>query len=84
VCRSKHAEPSVNFGKINSITKLHLVGISITKLHLVGISTEFNLSVVTPAINTIYRTCISENPPFIAAPELNFILCSFTEVYKPI
>jgi hypothetical protein len=28
VCRSKLVEPSVNFGIINSITKLHLVGIS--------------------------------------------------------
>jgi hypothetical protein len=28
VCRSKHVEPSINFGTINSITKLHLVGIS--------------------------------------------------------
>jgi len=28
VCRSKHAEPSKNFGIINSITMLHLVGIS--------------------------------------------------------
>jgi len=28
VCRSKHFEPSVNFGIINSITKLRLVGIS--------------------------------------------------------
>jgi len=28
VCRSKHVEPSINFGIINSITKLHLVGIS--------------------------------------------------------
>ena len=28
MCLSKHAEPSVNFGIINSITKLHLVGIS--------------------------------------------------------
>jgi hypothetical protein len=26
--RSKHAEPSINFGIINSVTKLHLVGIS--------------------------------------------------------
>ena len=26
--RSKHVEPSINFGIINSITKLHLVGIS--------------------------------------------------------
>jgi len=28
VCRSKHVDPSKNFGIINSITKLHLVGIS--------------------------------------------------------
>jgi hypothetical protein len=28
VCRSKHVEPSINFGIINSITKLHFVGIS--------------------------------------------------------
>ena len=28
VCRSKQFEPSINFGIINSITKLHLVGIS--------------------------------------------------------
>jgi hypothetical protein len=28
VCRSKHVEPSINFGIINSITELHLVGIS--------------------------------------------------------
>jgi len=28
-CRSKHVEPSINSGMINSITKLHLVGISI-------------------------------------------------------
>jgi len=28
VCRSKHVEHSKNFGIINSITKLHLVGIS--------------------------------------------------------
>ena len=27
--RLKHVEPSINFGIINSITKLHLVGISI-------------------------------------------------------
>jgi len=27
VCRSIHVEPSINFGIINSITKLHLVGI---------------------------------------------------------
>ena len=28
MCRSKHVGPSLNFGIINSITKLHLVGIS--------------------------------------------------------
>ena len=28
MCRSKHVEPSINFGIINSITKLHLVGVS--------------------------------------------------------
>ena len=28
MCRSKHDEPSINFGIKNSITKLHLVGIS--------------------------------------------------------
>ena len=28
MCHSKHVEPSINFGIINSITKLHLVGIS--------------------------------------------------------
>ena len=28
MCLSKHVEPSKNFGIINSITKLHLVGIS--------------------------------------------------------
>jgi len=26
VCRSKHVEPSINFGIINSVTRLHLVG----------------------------------------------------------
>ena len=31
VCRSKHVEPSVNFGIINSIKKLHLVGISLER-----------------------------------------------------
>jgi hypothetical protein len=33
VCRSKHVEPSINFGIINSITNLHLVGISIESLN---------------------------------------------------
>jgi hypothetical protein len=28
VCRLKHVDPSINFGIINSIAKLHLVGIS--------------------------------------------------------
>jgi len=26
VCRSKHVQPSINVGIINSITRLHLVG----------------------------------------------------------
>ena len=29
MCGSKHVEPSINFGMTNSITKLHLVGVSI-------------------------------------------------------
>ena len=35
VCRSNHVESSINFGIINSITKLHLVGISteLSKMH---------------------------------------------------
>ena len=28
MCRSKHVEPVKNFGVVNSITKLHFVGIS--------------------------------------------------------
>ena len=28
MCRSKYVQPSINFGIINSITKLHVVGIS--------------------------------------------------------
>jgi hypothetical protein len=31
--RLKHVEPSINFGVINSITKLHLVGISTEMKH---------------------------------------------------
>jgi len=34
MCRSKHVEPSINFGIINSITKLHLVGISTDELKI--------------------------------------------------
>jgi len=37
VCRSKHVEPSINFGIINSITKLHLVGISTELPYLIAI-----------------------------------------------
>jgi len=36
VCRSKHVEPSINFGIINSITKLHLVGISTELMNILG------------------------------------------------
>ena len=31
MCRSKHVEPSINFGIINPITKLHFVGIATEK-----------------------------------------------------
>ena len=33
MCRSKHVEPSIDFGIINSITKIHLVGISSESSH---------------------------------------------------
>ena len=36
VCLSKHVEPSINFGIINSITKLHLVGISTVSTTMPG------------------------------------------------
>jgi len=42
-----------------------------------GVCRNFNLSVVMPAIDTFYKTCISENPPFIAAPGLNFLIMQF-------
>jgi hypothetical protein len=46
VCHSKHVQPSINFGIINSIAKLHLVGISteiLNVFHLAG-----KLSAVLP------------------------------------
>jgi len=47
VCRSKHVEPSINFGIINSITKLHLV----------GISTESSMMHGSMNIKFIFWTC---------------------------
>jgi len=47
VCPSKHVEPSVNFGIINSITKLHLV----------GISTEY-ISKVQPTRCNVFSICL--------------------------
>jgi hypothetical protein len=44
VCHSKHAEPSINFEIINSITKLHLVGISTGSSTMHG---SMNIKVVT-------------------------------------
>jgi predicted amino acid racemase len=38
VCLLKHVELSINFGIINSITKLHLVGISTEFRCYVGVS----------------------------------------------
>jgi hypothetical protein len=44
VCRSKHGEPSINYGIINSITILHLVGISTEALSEI----EFITIIETP------------------------------------
>ena len=44
MCRLKHVEPLKNFGIINSITKLHLV----------GISTEFSVFLGIKCVNTEY------------------------------
>ena len=49
MCRSKHVEPSINFGIINSITKLHLVGISTGKSKEFSLHTEERQSDVTAA-----------------------------------
>ena len=37
MCRSKHVEPLKTFGIINSITKLHLVGISTDSREWLGV-----------------------------------------------
>jgi hypothetical protein len=50
VCRSKPVEPSINFGIINSITKLHLVGIS-TELHILVIV----VGVVRSGFNDVWK-----------------------------
>ena len=44
MCRSKHVEPSVNFGIVNSITKLHLVGISTKLQSLFYLTTALHFS----------------------------------------
>jgi hypothetical protein len=41
VCRSKHVEPSKNFGIINSVIKLHLVGISTESSQFILVSDVF-------------------------------------------
>jgi hypothetical protein len=46
--RSKHVEPLKNFGIINSITKLHLV----------GISTESSTMHGSMSIETVYRVAV--------------------------
>ena len=64
VCRSKHVEHSKNFGIINSITKLHVVGISTEYGNWLTscISTEYG-NWLTSCISTEYGTwltsCIS-------------------------
>jgi hypothetical protein len=55
VCRSKHVEPSVNFGIINSIKKLHLVGIS-TELSYLNYTAEYS-EICHPRADTCERCC---------------------------
>jgi hypothetical protein len=38
VCRSKHVKPSLNFGIMNSIRKLHLVGISAETVYYISVN----------------------------------------------
>jgi hypothetical protein len=79
VCRSKHVEPLQTFGIINSITKLHLVGIarthecqismSVTTTQLLSIG-EFckmrydTLSVKSASANASFHTSNSKMPNF--------------------
>ena len=49
MCSSKHVEPSVNFGIINSITKLHLVGISTESSTMNG---SMNIKLVKFSLST--------------------------------
>jgi hypothetical protein len=75
VCRSKHVEPSVNVGIINSITKLHLVGISTESSTMHGsMSTKF-----THLLNDYGRLTPSNSPYseadiFSASQEIPHIL----------
>jgi len=59
VCRSIHVEPSINIGLINSITKLHLVGISTESSTQRNTPEDQNLSEARNV--TLYRTV--EAPP---------------------
>ena len=47
MCRSKHVQPSINFGIINSITKLHLVGISTESSTMQG---SMNIKYCSPTL----------------------------------
>ena len=59
VCHSKHVEPSINFGIINSITKLHLVGISTESSTMHG-STNIKVDDRTNAFEVPYCVIASE------------------------
>ena len=60
-------------GSVHNIDPAQLV----TMVQPTGVCRNVNLSVVMPAIDPIYKICISENPPFIAAPGLNFHIVQF-------
>jgi hypothetical protein len=54
VCRSKHVEPSINFGIINSITKMHLFGISTETIPVQAwAGSEGSRRLRLPDVNTI-------------------------------
>ena len=74
MCRSKHVEPSINFGIINSITKLHLVGISTEsycdarvheyQTHLTGLKykEEFTDKVIGVSEKPVASTLLDSKP----------------------
>ena len=54
MCRSKHVEPSKNLGIINSITKLHLVGISTESSTMHGsVNIKFISKELSPDLNNL-------------------------------